>query len=106
MTSVMTPNNDGLAQFAKPSLSKTTPWSANSPSNIRIGSRLQLIRESHGISEKELSERLKIKCVDLKLYEAGERRVSANLLLRIVKLLDVRPEYFFQDYARREPWDH
>jgi ribosome-binding protein aMBF1 (putative translation factor) len=103
MTSVMTPINDGLAEFVKPSLSKTTPWSTNSPSNIRIGSRLQLIRKSHGISEKELSEQLGINCVDLRFYEAGERRVSASLLLRIAKLLDIRPEYFFRDYARGEP---
>jgi transcriptional regulator with XRE-family HTH domain len=39
---------------------------------------------------------------DLNAYEAGAERVSANLLLRIAKLLDVRPDYFFQDYTERE----
>jgi transcriptional regulator with XRE-family HTH domain len=36
---------------------------------------------------------------DLNSYESGERRVSASLLLRIAKLLNVRPDYFFQDFA-------
>jgi ribosome-binding protein aMBF1 (putative translation factor) len=102
MTSVVTAISDGLAESLDASLSKTAPWTTSSPSNIRIGDRLRLIRKSHGISEKELSERLGIDCEDLNLYESGGRRVSASLLLRIAKLLDVRPEYFFQDYAKRE----
>jgi|ERR1700722_8683488 DNA-binding Xre family transcriptional regulator len=102
MTSVVTAISDGLAESLDASLSKTAPWTTSSPSNIRIGGRLRLIRKSHGISEKELSERLGIDCEDLSLYESGGRRVSASLLLRIAKLLDVRPEYFFQDYAKRE----
>jgi ribosome-binding protein aMBF1 (putative translation factor) len=102
MTSVVTAISDGLAESLDASLSKTAPWTTTSPSNIRIGDRLRLIRKSHGISEKELSERLEIDCEDLNLYESGGRRVSASLLLRIAKLLDVRPEYFFQDYAKRD----
>jgi hypothetical protein len=102
MTSVVTAISDGLAESLDASLSKTAPWTTSSPSNICIGDRLRLIRKSHGISEKELSERLGIDCEDLNLYESGGRRVSASLLLWIAKLLDVRPEYFFQDYAKRE----
>jgi ribosome-binding protein aMBF1 (putative translation factor) len=102
MTSVMTAIGEGLAESVDASLSKTAPWTTRSPSNLRIGDRLQLIRKSHGISEKELSERLGIDCKDLNLYESGRRRVSASLLLRISKLLDIRPEYFFQDCKKRE----
>jgi transcriptional regulator with XRE-family HTH domain len=95
MTGLMMPISDGLAEAPDSSLSKTTPWS-----NVRIGNRLRIIRESHGISEKELSEQLAIDFKDLKSYESGERRVSAGLLLRIARLLNVRPEYFFQDFAK------
>jgi hypothetical protein len=35
-------------------------------------------------------------------YEAGAERVGANLLLRIAKLLDVRPDYFFRGYTEKE----
>lgn len=100
MTGVMMPISDGLAEGPESSLSKTASWSTSSPSNLRIGKRLRLIRESHGISEKEFSIRLGIDYKDLNSYESGGRRVSASLLLRIARLLDVRPEYFFQDYAK------
>jgi ribosome-binding protein aMBF1 (putative translation factor) len=100
MTGVLMHTSDGLAEARETSLSKTTPWSTNSPSNIRIGNRLRVIRESHGISQKELSVRLAIDFRDLNSYESGERRVSASLLLRIARLLSVRPDYFFQDFAK------
>jgi ribosome-binding protein aMBF1 (putative translation factor) len=103
MTSVITAISDGLAAALDASLTKSAPRMTDSPSNTRIGNRLRLIRKSHGISDKELSERLGIDCEDLNRYESGERRVSASLLLRIAKLLDVRPEYFFQDYAKQNP---
>jgi DNA-binding transcriptional regulator YiaG len=102
MTSAMMPISGGLAEAPEMSLSKTAPWNTSSPSNVRIGNRLRLIRESHGISEKEFSVRLGIDYKDLNSYESGGRRVSASLLLRIAKLLDVRPEYFFQDYAKED----
>jgi DNA-binding transcriptional regulator YiaG len=101
MTSVMTAIGEGLAESLDASQSKTAPWTASSPSNIRIGERLRLIRESHGISDKEFSERLGIGYEDLHQYESGERRIGASILLRAAKLLDFRPEYFFQDYAKR-----
>ena len=100
MTGVMIPTSDGLAEASENSLSTTSPWSTSSPSNIRIGNRLRAIRESHGISEIEFSEKLAIDFRDLNSYEFGDRRVSANLLLRIAGLLNVRPEYFFQDFAK------
>ena len=103
MTSVITPINNGFAEALDNPLSKTAPWEARSPSNIRLGSRLRIMRISHGISEKDFSEQLRIGRDDLDLYESGGKRVSANLLLRIAKLLDVQLEYFFQDYTTAEP---
>jgi transcriptional regulator with XRE-family HTH domain len=43
-----------------------------------------------------LSRQLEIKGDDLSAYEAGEKRITANLLFRIAKLLDVRPDFFFR----------
>ena len=59
-------------------------------------------RTSSGISEGELCKKLGIDRDDLDAYEQGVRRVSANLLLRIAKVLDVRPDYFFQGYTAEE----
>ena len=100
MTGVMMQTSEGFAEASESSLSKMMPWSTSSPSNIRIGNRLRVLRESHGISEKEFSVRLAIDFRDLSSYESGQRRVSASLLLRIAKLLNVRPDYFFQDFAK------
>jgi ribosome-binding protein aMBF1 (putative translation factor) len=100
MASVLTVLSEGVGESFDVSSSKSTPSSAANQSNINIGDRLRVIRSSHGISKQELSARLGIDSEVLNLYEAGERRVSANLLLRIAKLLDVRPRYFFQNWAK------
>jgi predicted transcriptional regulator len=71
-------------------------------SNIAIGRRLQMRRRSLGISKRELCDNLGIYRDDLDAYEQGAERVSANLLLRSAKLLDVRPDYFFQGYTAEE----
>lgn len=71
-------------------------------SNACVARRLRAKRSSLGISERELSEKLGIDRSELKAYEQGERRVSAKLLLRIAKLLEVRPDYFFQGYTTEE----
>ena len=70
--------------------------------NICVGRRLRVRRTSSGISEGELCKKLGIDRDDLAAYEEGVRRVSANLLLRIAKVLDVRPAYFFQGYTAEE----
>jgi transcriptional regulator with XRE-family HTH domain len=43
-----------------------------------------------------LCAQLEIKGDDLSAYESGEKRINANLLFRIAKLLDVRPDFFFR----------
>src|SRR6185312_11360503 len=81
---------------------ESASWNSRSPSNLRIGTRLRTRRISYGISKKELSSQLGIGQDILELYETGAKRINARLLLRIAKLLDVRPDYFFRDYARGE----
>ena len=70
--------------------------------NICVGRRLRARRTSSGISEGELCKKLGIDRYDLNAYERGVKRVSANLLLRIAKVLDMRPAYFFQGYTAEE----
>jgi predicted transcriptional regulator len=82
--------------------SRTVTANSNNPSNICVGSRLRVRRTSLGISEKELGDELGIDPKDVHAYEEGVKRISANLLLRIAKLLDVRLDYFFRDYTTEE----
>ena len=70
--------------------------------NICVGRRLRVRRTSSGVSEGELCKKLGIDRDDLDAYEQGVKRVSANLLLRAAKALDVRPAYFFQGYTAEE----
>jgi ribosome-binding protein aMBF1 (putative translation factor) len=64
-----------------------------------IGSRVRIKRTSRGISEQEFSMSLNIDGNDLAAFEAGEKRINANLLFRIAKLMDVRPDYVFRGYT-------
>ncbi len=68
-----------------------------------IGSCVRVKRTSRGMTQHELSELLGIDRNNLAACEAGEERINANLLLRIAKLLDVRPDYFFRGYTT-EDW--
>ena len=54
------------------------------------------------MSEHELSNLLGLDPSTLAAREAGAQRINANLLLRIAKALDVRPDYFFRGYV--EDW--
>lgn len=75
--------------------------SSNS-SNLCVGTRLRIRRTACGISPQQFSKQLGIDRDDLNAYETGTMRVSANLLLRVANLLDVRPDYFFRDYTEQE----
>jgi transcriptional regulator with XRE-family HTH domain len=70
--------------------------------NALIGSRVRTRRIARGISRQELSRRLEVKSHDLAAYEAGEKRINANLLFRIAKLLDVGPDYFFRSSSAED----
>jgi DNA-binding XRE family transcriptional regulator len=78
------------------------PATSASCSNTWIGSRVRIRRTSRGMTQQELSKLLGIGRDNLAAYEAGEERVNANLLLRIAKLLDVKPDYFFRGYKEEE----
>jgi DNA-binding transcriptional regulator YiaG len=70
-----------------------------SPVDAWIGSRVRIKRTSLGISKQEFSTSLKINGNALAACEAGKKRIDANLLFRISKLMDVQPNYFFQGYT-------
>ena len=68
-----------------------------------IGSRLRIKRTMRGLTQQEFSRLLDIDQNDLVAFEAGTKRINANLLFRIAKSLDVRPDYFFRDYVEEAP---
>ena len=83
------------------SVTTVDPTTSAPSSNVWIGSR-RIKRTSRGMTDQELSKLLGIDRNNLAAGEAGEERINANLLLRIAKLLDVRPDYFFRGYTEED----
>jgi hypothetical protein len=63
-----------------------------------VGCRLRIRQEWLGISDQELCETLGFDCDEFSAYGAGKKRIGANRLFRVAKLLDVPLNYFFQGY--------
>jgi DNA-binding XRE family transcriptional regulator len=96
-TSTMTTANEsGLSATNVGSATRTSPVDA------WIGSRLRIKRTTRGLTQREFNELLDIDSNDLAAFEAGAKRINANLLFRIAKALDVRPEYFFRGYVEEK----
>ena len=70
-----------------------------SPVDVWIGSRVRIKRTSRGLSQQEFCKLLSVGRSDLADFEAGAKRINANLLLRVAKSLDVQPDYFFRGYT-------
>jgi transcriptional regulator with XRE-family HTH domain len=68
-----------------------------------FGRQLREERRASGLSEEQLAWKLQIGPEDISAYESGERRISADYLLRIAKALDVRPASFFRF---SDEWQH
>jgi transcriptional regulator with XRE-family HTH domain len=60
-----------------------------------LGSRLRDKRTSTGWSQEQLAEKLQIDPKEISAYEKGTKRITADRLLRLSKVLGVRPVYFF-----------
>ena len=67
-----------------------------------LGGRLRDKRMSTGWTQEQLAEKLQIDPKDIYAYERGVKRITADRLLRLSKVLGVRPVYFFgfDDNAR------
>jgi transcriptional regulator with XRE-family HTH domain len=69
--------------------------SRSNPIDKSLGFRLRDKRTSAGWSQEQLAERLQIDAKDINAYEKGAKRIPAERLLRLSKVLGVRPVYFF-----------
>jgi Helix-turn-helix len=85
-------------EFIQPTTSVDAP-AAMSSVDAWIGSQLRIKRTVRGLTKREFSELSDIDLNDLAAFEAGAKRVNANLLFRIANALDVRPDYFFRGYV-------
>ena len=63
--------------------------------DISLGGRLREKRTSTRWSQEQLAEKLQIDPKDIDAYEAGAKRITVDSLLRLSKILGVKPVYFF-----------
>jgi transcriptional regulator with XRE-family HTH domain len=60
-----------------------------------LGGRLRDKRMSTGWTQEQLADKLQIDPKDIYAYEKGAKRITADRLLRLSKVLGVKPVYFF-----------
>jgi len=60
-----------------------------------LGGRLRDKRMSTGWTQEQLADRLQIDPKDIYAYEKGAKRITADRLLRLSRVLGVKPVYFF-----------
>jgi len=60
-----------------------------------IGARIKKIRQQRQLSQTDLGDRFGITFQQIQKYEKGTNRVSASLLWRMSRFLQVPVDYFF-----------
>ena len=66
----------------------------------RIGQRIRERRVVLGLSQIDLGDGLGISFQQIQKYETGHNRIAAGRLYGCAQLLDVPPEYFFEELER------
>lgn len=72
---------------------------ARQPSAVdrHIADRIRSVRETSGLSQADLAERLGITCQQLSKYECARNRVSASRLWDISVALGERVQWFYPE---------
>ena len=67
-------------------------------SSIRLGNELQGEREKAGITLREMAVKLDVDNSTISKWETGKNKISAVDLLRYLKVLDIKPDIFFERF--------
>jgi len=59
------------------------------PVDVAVGARIRMLRKLRGISQQALAEAAGVTFQQIQKYERGANRVSASMLARIAKALEV-----------------
>lgn len=65
---------------------------------IRLGNELQNEREKAGITLREMAVKLDVDNSTISKWETGKNKISAVDLLRYLKVLDIKPDLFFERF--------
>src|SRR3954454_10290033 len=65
------------------------------PIDVHVGSRVRLRRQMLGMSQERLGTELGLTFSPVPKYERGANRIGASRLWQLSRVLDVRPEFFY-----------
>ena len=65
------------------------PDAVADPVDVAVGARIRLLRKLRGLSQQALAEAAGVTFQQIQKYERGANRVSASMLTRIAKTLEV-----------------
>lgn len=68
------------------------------PVDVFVGKRMRDRRLQQGLTQEAVAALIGVALATVQKYEAARHRTSASMLYRICKVLDVRPNYFFDGY--------
>lgn len=63
-----------------------------------VGLKIRALRDSHGISGKQLSEQMGISQQHLSRYENGDVNIHVDTLYHFSLIFSVDPTYFFAEF--------
>ncbi|MCR4633024.1 MAG: helix-turn-helix domain-containing protein [Erysipelotrichaceae bacterium] len=69
---------------------------------MKIGDRIKEAREKKGISQKQLAKLIGKSPTAMNNYEKYSQGLSPEIIIKLVKILDVTPNDLFQDYFDEE----
>ena len=69
---------------------------------MSFGQRLRERRKELGISQSELAKALGVSVSAVSNYESGQNAMREDVLLRLFRVLDVEPNYLYQDFLHGE----
>ena len=71
--------------------------------DIHLGKRLRWRRKAMGLTQQHVGEALGIRFQQVQKYECAANRMSAAVLWKLSKILDVDVRYFFDGLAEIAP---
>jgi transcriptional regulator with XRE-family HTH domain len=70
---------------------KKDPW------NCKFGAKLEALRRAKGLTREDMAEKIEVSSIYYSYIEQGRRGVSVPGLLKIAKVLGVKPSQLLDD---------
>jgi transcriptional regulator with XRE-family HTH domain len=84
-----------MASNGKPRRPGRRKSEAPHPVDVHVGSRVRLRRQMLGMSQEKLGAELGLTFQQVQKYERAANRIGASRLWQLSRVLDVRPEFFY-----------